>query len=218
VAPFPYFGGKRLAAPLVWDAIGDVDSYIEPFVGSAAVLLARPVGHRRRVETINDLDGLVTNVWRALAAAPDEVATHVDWPPNELDLHARHRVLLAAREGLTERLRADPEHFDAKLAAWWVWGASLWIGQGWGVKAANQLPAFGTEGKGVQNKNRQAEHGGGGVVSGARGQAPRRPGSLRRLVARAGAVDPRPLPQQPAGNRRHIPRSSVCGGRHALFR
>ncbi|EIC70395.1 adenine-specific DNA methyltransferase [Mycobacteroides abscessus M94] len=41
-APFPYFGGKRRAAPKIWDALGDVGGYVEPFAGSAAVLLARP--------------------------------------------------------------------------------------------------------------------------------------------------------------------------------
>lgn len=37
-APFPYFGGKRRAASLVWNALGDPSGYVEPFAGSAAVL------------------------------------------------------------------------------------------------------------------------------------------------------------------------------------
>ena len=41
-APFPYFGGKRRAAPAIWRALGDPSGYVEPFAGSAAVLLARP--------------------------------------------------------------------------------------------------------------------------------------------------------------------------------
>lgn len=41
-APFPYFGGKATIAPLVWEALGNPVRYIEPFCGSAAVLLARP--------------------------------------------------------------------------------------------------------------------------------------------------------------------------------
>ena len=41
-APFPYFGGKAKAAPLVWAAFGAVDNYIEPFCGSAAMLLQAP--------------------------------------------------------------------------------------------------------------------------------------------------------------------------------
>lgn len=40
VAPFPYFGGKRTVAPDVWKRLGAPDQYIEPFCGSAAMLLA----------------------------------------------------------------------------------------------------------------------------------------------------------------------------------
>lgn len=38
-APFPYFGGKRDVAGLVWARLGRVKQYIEPFCGSAAILL-----------------------------------------------------------------------------------------------------------------------------------------------------------------------------------
>lgn len=38
-APFPWFGGKSRAAPLVWQALGDVKNFVEPFAGSLAVLL-----------------------------------------------------------------------------------------------------------------------------------------------------------------------------------
>lgn len=30
-----------IGAPIIWDALGDVDNYIEPFFGSGAVLIAR---------------------------------------------------------------------------------------------------------------------------------------------------------------------------------
>ena len=46
-APFPYFGGKRRAASQVWQALGD-PGYVEPFAGSAAVLLGRPTVKGRR--------------------------------------------------------------------------------------------------------------------------------------------------------------------------
>lgn len=49
VAPFPYFGGKRRAAPIIWRELGDPAGYVEPFAGSAAVLLARPAFKGRRV-------------------------------------------------------------------------------------------------------------------------------------------------------------------------
>ena len=85
-APFVWFGGKRKVAAEVWDALGDVDNYIEPFAGSLAVLLGRPARHRRRCETVNDADSYLSNFWRAIAADPEAVAAHADWPVNETDL------------------------------------------------------------------------------------------------------------------------------------
>ncbi|WP_163869543.1 DNA adenine methylase [Myxococcus eversor] len=127
-APFPWFGGKSRAAHLVWEAFGDVANYVEPFAGSLAVLLARPTPPG--VETVNDRDTYLANFWRALRAAPDEVASHTDWPVNEADLHARHRWLVAQGD-FRQRMRADPEYFDARVAGWWVWGLCQWIGSGW---------------------------------------------------------------------------------------
>jgi len=128
-APFPYFGGKSNACEEVWAAFGQVDNYVEAFAGSAAMLLGAPEG--KRVETINDFDGFVANFWRAIAADPEAVAHHADWPCNENDLFARHSWLVRNREGVTERLHADPEWYDAKVAGWWCWGACNWIGSGW---------------------------------------------------------------------------------------
>ena len=129
-APFPYFGGKSKAAPAVWAAFGGgVKNYVEPFAGSAAMLLAAPEG--KRIETINDFDGFVANFWRALAHDPDAVAHAADWPVNEVDLMARHSWLVRHRQPIAEQLCADPAWYDARSAGWWVWGACNWIGSGW---------------------------------------------------------------------------------------
>jgi hypothetical protein len=129
-APFPYFGGKRKAAETVWPAFGVVDNYVEPFAGSAAMLLAAPPD-AARIETINDFDGFVANFWRAIAHDPDAVAHAADWPVNEIDLMARHSWLVRHRQPITEQLCADPAWYDARSAGWWVWGACNWIGSGW---------------------------------------------------------------------------------------
>lgn len=129
IAPFPWFGGKRLVADVVWRRFGDVKNYVEPFFGSGAVLLGRP--HAPRTEIVNDLDGFAVNFWRAVQADPEAVATHADWPVYESDLHARHAWLLDQRASLTARLEGDPNFFDAQIAGWWVWGVRIWIGSGW---------------------------------------------------------------------------------------
>jgi hypothetical protein len=117
----------------VWRALGDVDSFIDPFMGSAALLLGRPAAHlkARRREVVNDLDGFIVNFWRAVRADPDAVAAYADNPRFESDLHARHYWLVQQRSPLSEALEGDADYYDAKAAGWWVWGLSNWIGWGW---------------------------------------------------------------------------------------
>lgn len=149
VAPFPWFGGKRKIAAMVWERLGEVKHYIEPFFGGGAVLLGAP--SPAKIETINDLDGFVANFWRAVARAPHEVAQHADWPVSELDLHAWHTRLIARRPTLTEQLVADPDYFDAEVAGRWVWGAGQWIGSGWGHRPTRQLPFLAHSGMGLHS-------------------------------------------------------------------
>jgi len=153
-APFPYFGSKRGAAELIWPRFGDPANFVEPFAGSLAVLLARP--HAPKTETVNDLDGLLSNAWRAIRLDPDAVAFYADQPVVEVDLTARHLHLVNARENLTERLMADPDYFDARLAGFWIWGACNWIGSGWcsgeGPWVAQDGLLVKREGAGVRRK------------------------------------------------------------------
>jgi len=167
-SPYVWFGGKRKVAPQVWDALGDVDNYVEPFFGSGAVLLGRPhdLGDgSRRAETINDADGFVSNFWRAVSLDPEAVAHYADYPVNETDLFARHLWLVnEGRSRLLEGMESDPEWYDAKIAGWWVWGVNAWIGSGWcsgegpwmhtdgGI---GKRPHLGDAGRGV---NRQRPH------------------------------------------------------------
>ena len=163
-APFPYFGGKSSVAAQVWGALGNVKHYIEPFFGSGAVLLARP-GHdpARHVETICDKDGYVCNVWRALQSDPDGVAKVCDWPVNHTDLLARRKVLIDQGELLLEKLIADPDYCDARLAGYWIWAACCWIGSGLvSPGRGDQRPHIGCAGRGVHTmgKGRTAGRGG----------------------------------------------------------
>jgi site-specific DNA-adenine methylase len=140
-APFPWFGGKRRVADLVWSRLGNVATYNEPFAGSLAVLLGRP--HAPRVETVNDLDAYLANFWRALQRDPEGVSYHADGPVNEADLHARHRWLVDHRP---EQVMSDPSFYDAQIAGWWVWGQCLWIGSGWcQVQPSPRNPKGGSE-------------------------------------------------------------------------
>jgi DNA adenine methylase len=160
-APFPWFGGKRRVAHVVWERFGEVPNYVEPFAGSLAVLLARP--HAARAETINDLDCYVANFWRALAQDPEGIAAHVDWPVNEADLHARHQWLVD-QASFRERMKLDPFFYDVRIAGWWVWGISQWIGSGWCVRPEWQGRFNGVHAKGVHAKRPRLGRGGRGVT------------------------------------------------------
>ena len=126
-APFPYTGGKARVAAQVWKRFGRLDRYIEPFCGSAGVLLSKSVDPKR-MEIIGDLNGYVANTWRAIQADPDAVAFHAEWPSIHADLLARHRWLVAwGRNGALARLCSDPDWYDVRAAGWWMWGVSNWI-------------------------------------------------------------------------------------------
>lgn len=167
-APFPWFGGKSTVAHIVWDRFGDVEHYIEPFVGSLAVWLGRPGHFEGRTGTVNDIDGFIVNFWRAVALSPEDVAHYADIPVHESELHARHAWLIGQREGLVPRLEGNPDFYDAKIAGWWVWGVCSWIGSGfcahigpWHVENGRlvrtgepggirrQLPQLGSHGHGI---------------------------------------------------------------------
>lgn len=140
----PYFGGKRRAAAEVWAALGNVSRYVEPFLGSGAVLLASP--HRPSSELVNDRDHHVANLWRSLQRDPDEVMRIASAPPSEVELRARHAWLAAWRAPDF----ADLDACDPYAAGVWLWAACVSIGgdsnrlrradHGSGVKAPTLAP------------------------------------------------------------------------------
>jgi site-specific DNA-adenine methylase len=165
--PFPYFGGKRAIADQVWSAFGDVKNYVEPFCGSAAVLLQRPapiVGS----ETLNDYSCSLINAWRAIARKPEELTEWLVGPVSEVETEAQHWAIIQ-REFDLRPLLGDTDYCDVRFAAFWIRGANEWIGSGWGnadgpwswsrssgwQKRSRKLPHLGDAGTGI---NRQLPH------------------------------------------------------------
>jgi hypothetical protein len=182
-APFPYFGGKSRIADAAWERFGDVDNAVEPFFGSGAVLLRAP-WPSKRLETINDLDGMCANFWRAVTADPGTTAKHADWPVNENDQHARHAWLVGQKDAIQAKLEGDPDYYDARIAGWWAWGMCCWIGSGFcsgkgpwhvvngelvrepghdGDGQRRKLPRLGDAGRGVNRQPPQLGNAGRGV-------------------------------------------------------
>jgi hypothetical protein len=165
-APFPYFGGKRAIADVVWSAFGDVPNYVEPFAGSAAILLNRPAPFSG-AETLNDYSCSLVNAWRAIAQRPNELTELLVGPVCEVNTEAQHWALIKREQSLRNEL-GDPDYCDVKFAAFWIRGANEWIGSGWcnadgpwswtrdsGWLNASQLPHLGDAGTGI---NRQLPH------------------------------------------------------------
>jgi hypothetical protein len=148
-APFPWFGGKRDVCDLVWQRLGRVKQYVEPFCGSAAVLLAAP--YPASLEVIGDTNGFVANFWRATIHQPAEVARWADYPVSHIDLGARHQWLMAQRDRIGAELQDSEWPGDAHAAGYWLWGQCCWIGSGWCEwEAAGKIPHVGNAGMGVQ--------------------------------------------------------------------
>ena len=181
-APFPYSGGKSRIAPEVWGELGDPYSYLEPFCGSAAMLLARPADHQGRREVIGDLNGYVTNAWRAIQWAPELTARWAWWPSIHADLTARHRWLVEwGRNGGLDRLMNDPFYIDPQVAGWWIWVVSNWISVSDACSTAFQqdAPAAAAALDKIPSNN-DCRRGSGGVQAGRR-LTPRR--SIPRMTA-----------------------------------
>lgn len=66
----PWFGSKRTLAPEIVRELGKHVKYDEPFCGSCAVLLAKPVA---TCETVNDLHGDLVNLARVIAVESSAV-------------------------------------------------------------------------------------------------------------------------------------------------
>jgi|SRR5499427_335973 len=146
-APFPYFGGKSSIIDIVWQRLGRPKQYIEPFCGSAAILLgaAAPAS----LEVVNDINGFIANFWRATKYQPGDVARWADYPVSHIDIGARHRWLMEQRARIGDALLEPEWPGDAKIAGWWLWGQCCWIGSGW-CEWLGKIPHVSDAGRGIQ--------------------------------------------------------------------
>lgn len=98
--PFPYFGGKQTLGPRIASVLPPHQHYVEPFAGSLAVLLAKPIS---AMETVNDLDGDLMTFWRVLRNQPDALARVCALTPHS---RAEHQASYDRPADLTDLERA----------------------------------------------------------------------------------------------------------------
>lgn len=124
-----YFGGKAGLAPWIIGHLPPHTCYVEPFGGSAAVLLQRTPPAPR--EVYNDLDYQVATLFRVLRERPQELIRQVyftpfsldavaeaaqrvphDWPDRELEV--ARRFLVRTKQTRAGATRRDPPKWLAQ--------------------------------------------------------------------------------------------------------
>ncbi|WP_028590334.1 DNA adenine methylase [Paenibacillus massiliensis] len=74
-----YPGSKWSMANWIISHMPQHMTYLESFFGSGAVLFSKP---RSQIETVNDLDGEIVNLFRVIRERPDELANAIRWTPH----------------------------------------------------------------------------------------------------------------------------------------
>lgn len=77
-AVMKYPGSKWSIAKWIIDFFPEHHSYLEPFLGSGAVLFNKP---RSNIETVNDLDGNVVNLFEWIKKDPERLAHEIYFTP-----------------------------------------------------------------------------------------------------------------------------------------
>lgn len=104
--PAPYYGGKTRIAPWIVSLMTPHQRYVEPFCGTASVLLAKP---KTRFEVVNDRDQHLVNFFRVLRDRPDELERACRLTPYARD------EFLGARDSLDE----VPDDVE-RARRWWI--------------------------------------------------------------------------------------------------
>ena len=85
-AVFKYPGAKWSLAEWIIGHFPDHHSYLEPFFGSGAVLFSKA---RSAIETVNDIDGDVINLFTWIREDPDRLANAIYWTPYAREVYNR---------------------------------------------------------------------------------------------------------------------------------
>lgn len=85
-AVMKYPGSKWSIANWIISFFPEHHSYLEPFLGSGAVLFNKP---RSNIETVNDLDGEVVNLFEWIKKDPEKLAHEIYWTPYAREVYEK---------------------------------------------------------------------------------------------------------------------------------
>ena len=85
-AVMKYPGSKWSLADWIINLFPQHHSYLEPFIGSGAILFNKP---RSSIETVNDLDGNVVNLFECIRADPERLARTIYLTPYAREVYEK---------------------------------------------------------------------------------------------------------------------------------
>jgi len=154
--PFAYYGGKQLLAKRIINLIPKHTTYVEPFVGGAAVFFAK---EQSEVEIINDTNRELVNFYKILQDDFISLEKMIRISLHSRDLHRKAYVIYN-----------NPDMFSDLKRAWAVYilstqGFAGMISNSWGydkkanktVKTINNRKARFTEDYAIRMQNVQLE-------------------------------------------------------------
>lgn len=107
-----YPGSKWRIADEIVKRIPEHHSYLEPFFGSGAVFFNKEPSD---IETINDLDNEIPNLFRCIRDDPEKLAARVTLTP-----YSRYEYENAYGGGPSRRVRSGYAVLDKVLARIWI--------------------------------------------------------------------------------------------------
>lgn len=105
--PIPYQGSKRNLAEKILAYFPDrVNTLIEPFAGSAAIVIATALEHRAKKFILNDINKPLIDLWDSIINSPNEIASKYEalW---ESQLSNPQKFYLETREKFNKSGRSD---------------------------------------------------------------------------------------------------------------
>jgi DNA adenine methylase len=130
-----YVGSKWNIANWIIQHMPEHNVYLEPFFGSGAVLFNKLAA---KIETVNDIDGNVVNLFKVIREKPNELAKAVGFTPYSRDEYYRSFELLEQELSDVERARVF------LIRCWMARGGKTSDRTGWrhniDVSTMNALP------------------------------------------------------------------------------
>ncbi|MBC6308139.1 DNA adenine methylase [Listeria sp. FSL L7-1582] len=84
-----YPGSKWSMAKWIIDHMPRHEVYLEPYFGSGAIFFNKPVS---RIETVNDLDSRIVNLFEVIRNKPEELCKAIDYTPLSREEHQKSYI------------------------------------------------------------------------------------------------------------------------------